>query len=43
MPVCNAAGKKCPKVADVFFITLNKNCPKVVNNFLNNNENINFH
>ena len=25
MPVCNAAGKECPKVACVFLITLNKN------------------
>ena len=33
MPVCNAAGEKCPKVADNFFITVNKNCPKVTGNF----------
>ena len=43
MPVCNAAGEKCPKIADAFFITLSKNRPKVVDNFSNINENnINF-
>ena len=39
MPVCNAAGKTCPKVAENFFITVNKNCLKVADNFSNINEN----
>ena len=29
MSMCNVAGEKCPKVADNFFIIVNKNCPKV--------------
>ena len=33
MLVCNAAVEKCPKVADNFFITINKNCPNVADNF----------
>ena len=32
MLLCNAAGEKCPKVADNFFITVIKNYPKVGNN-----------
>ena len=44
MPECNAAGEKCPKFADNFFIAGNKNCPKVADIFSNINENNNcFH
>ena len=39
MPVCNAAEKKCPKVAENFFIAVYKNCSKVADNFSNINEN----
>ena len=43
MPVCNSTGEKCPKVVrkfqTIFSITVNKNCPKVADNFSNINEN----
>ena len=30
--LCITAGEKCSKVADNFFINMNKNCPKVADN-----------
>ena len=41
MLVCNLQGRKYPIVADNFFITVNKNCSKAADSFLNINENKN--